>query len=60
METPMKKSLLALIALTALAAACHEQRQEPPIDESGIRARDAAAHRDLNRETPPPPANQAQ
>ena len=49
----MKKTLLALIALTALAAACHEQRQD---DE--VRAAAGDSQLELQRQTPPP-ANQA-
>jgi hypothetical protein len=55
----MKISILALIALAALAAACHEQRQDAPIDTNGIRARAADSNRDLERQTPPP-SNQNQ
>ena len=51
----MKMTVLALIALSALAAACHEQRQDPPLDTEGIRARAA----DSNRELPPPPPSDA-
>ena len=55
----MKRSVLALIALTALASACHEQRQEPPIDDAGIRAHAAQSQGDLQRQTPSP-SGQAQ
>lgn len=47
----MKKTILALLALTALAAACHERRQDPP-DDSGIRARANAADGDMQRQKP--------
>jgi nitrous oxide reductase accessory protein NosL len=49
----MKRTILALIALSALAAACHERR-ETPMDESGIRARAADSPGDLQRQQPPP------
>ena len=51
----MKKLAFDFIALSALAAACHEQRQDPPLDTEGIRARAA----DSNRELPPPPPSDA-
>ncbi|MDE2142662.1 MAG: hypothetical protein KGL74_13270 [Elusimicrobia bacterium] len=44
----MKRTLLILIALSALAAACHERRSDPPPDFDGARARSAAAHQDLD------------
>ncbi len=47
----MKKTILALLALTALAAACHERRQDP--DYNGVRARAAAAGDETMRQTPP-------
>jgi nitrous oxide reductase accessory protein NosL len=53
-EPTMKKSILALIALTALAAACHEQRQDAPMDDAGIRAHAADSQRDLQHQAPPP------
>ena len=55
----MNKSIIALIALTALAAACHEQRQDAPIDSAGIRARAAESQGELQRQTPPPSPDQA-
>ena len=51
----MKLSMLALIALTSLAAACHEQRQDAPIDDAGIRAHAAQSQGELQRQTPPSP-----
>ena len=53
-EMTMKRTLLALIALTALAAACHERRQETPIDAAGIRARAGDSQREVQQQTPPP------
>jgi nitrous oxide reductase accessory protein NosL len=50
----MKRTLLALIALTALAAACHEQRQ----DDDSTRAAAGDSQLELQRQTPPP-ASQA-
>jgi hypothetical protein len=52
-EIDMKRKILALIALAGLAAACHERRQEAPLDEAGIRARAAQSQGDLQRQTPP-------
>ncbi len=54
----MKKTILALLALTALAAACHERRQEPAPDYNGTRAHAADAQRDLQQQTPPPNQDQ--
>ena len=50
----MKKPILALIALTALASACHERRQEAPIDDAGIRAHAAESQSELQRQQPTP------
>ena len=50
----MKKTILALIALAALAAACHEQRQDAPINEAPVRAHSGDSQRELQRQTPPP------
>lgn len=49
---PMKKILLAVIALSALAAACHERRQTPP-DYEGVRARSEGAHGALDAQPVP-------
>lgn len=54
----MKMTMLALLALAALAAACHEQRQDPPIDTNGIRARAGQYNDELQRQTPPAPRAQ--
>ena len=56
----MKKELLALIALSALAAACHEQRRDPTPDEAGaVRARAGESQSELQKQQPPA-ADQAQ
>ena len=47
----MKKPLLVLIALSALAAACHERRSDPPPDFDGTRTRSEAAHQGLDRQS---------
>ncbi|HEX4046639.1 MAG TPA: hypothetical protein VH309_02330 [Elusimicrobiota bacterium] len=54
----MKKTILAVIALAALAAACHERRQDPPIDDAAIRVHAAQSQDDLHRQVPPPTSNQ--
>ena len=48
----MRPSLLIVIALSALAAACHERRQDPPRDDNGIRARSESAHGALDAQKP--------
>ena len=48
-----KTTLLALIALSALAAACHEQRQDPPPDYDAVRAHANEEHRDLQQQKAP-------
>ena len=45
----MKRTILALVALAALAA-CHEQRQDPPMDTAGIRARADKANAELSKQ----------
>jgi len=47
----MKRTILALLALAALAA-CHEQRQDPPIDAAGIRARADKSNAELSKQAP--------
>jgi hypothetical protein len=47
------KNLLVLIALSALAAACHERRQDPPPDYNGVRAHSESAHGSLDSQQPP-------
>lgn len=47
----MKRTILALLALAALAA-CHERRQDPPIDTAGIRARAAQSNAELSKQAP--------
>jgi hypothetical protein len=46
----MKASFLALIVLAALAAACHERRQDPRPDYDSIRAHSESAHGALDSE----------
>ena len=56
----MKKTLLALIALSALAAACHERRKDPTADEAeAVRARAGESQSELQKQQPPP-SDQAQ
>ena len=50
----MKKQILAMIALTSLLSACHERRQEPPIDDAAIRAHAAESQGELQRQSPTP------
>jgi nitrous oxide reductase accessory protein NosL len=52
----MKKMLFALIALTALASACHEEKQ----DDSATRVRAGDAQHELDQQKPTPPADPAQ
>lgn len=40
----MKKMLLALIALSALASACHERKQDPAPDYDSVRAHSESGH----------------
>jgi len=47
----MKTTIIAILALAALAA-CHEQRQDPPIDTAGIRAHAAQANDELSKQAP--------
>jgi hypothetical protein len=49
----MNRKIIALLALLGLAAACHEQRQDPPMDENAIRAHAAEAHSELDRQKTP-------
>lgn len=60
----MKRTILALIAVcavTALAAACHEQRKGPTEEEAApVRARAGAAQDELQQQTPPPSPDQGQ
>jgi nitrous oxide reductase accessory protein NosL len=46
----MNKNVLALILLSALAAACHERRKDAPPDYDAVRARSEAAHGALEQE----------
>lgn len=48
----MKKILLALIAASALCAACHERRQDPAPDYDGTRARSEASHGAMDAQGP--------
>jgi|GEM_PF-3641686 len=48
----MKKTVLALLALSALAAACHEQRQDPPPNYDGVRQDSQRNQRSLDQEQP--------
>lgn len=48
----MKKILLAVIAASALCAACHERKQDPAPDYDGARARSEAAHGALDASGP--------
>jgi hypothetical protein len=55
----MKKNLLALIALLAVAAlatACHEEK----VDDSATRVRAGDAQQELDQQKPAPPADSAQ
>jgi hypothetical protein len=54
-ETPMKKALLALIALAGLTAACHNQKQDPGPDVDATRARSEDAHKTLDQQVVPQP-----
>jgi hypothetical protein len=49
----MKMIVLGLIALSALCAACHEERQDPTPDYGAVRARAAASGNEVQRQTPP-------
>ncbi len=44
------KTLLALLALSALAAACHERKAEPRPDYEGSRSSSEKAHQSLDNE----------
>jgi len=46
----MKKTLLALIALSALAAACHERKEDPRPDYDGAKAASERSHSGLDAE----------
>lgn len=48
----MKKTLLALLVLSGLAAACHERKAatEPRPDYEGSRSASEKAHQSLDRE----------
>lgn len=47
----MKKTLLALLALSALAAACHERKAEPRPDYEGTRSASEKAHQSLDNQS---------
>jgi nitrous oxide reductase accessory protein NosL len=49
----MRKTMLAVLALAAFAAACHEQRQDPPPDYDGTRSDSARAQHGLDQEQVP-------
>jgi len=51
-ENMMKKTLLAVLALAALTAACHERREDAS-DYGGVRARSEASHDGLDAQQPP-------
>lgn len=44
----MNKLALALIVLSAFAAACHEQKKDPSPDDNAIRARSEQSHQSLD------------
>lgn len=46
----MKKTLLALIVLSAFAAACHERKAEPRPDYEGSNRASEKAHQSLDDE----------
>jgi nitrous oxide reductase accessory protein NosL len=46
----MKKTLLALIALSAFAAACHERKAEPRPNYEGSHSASDRAHDSLDKE----------
>lgn len=46
----MKKLLLALIVLSAFAAACHERKAEPRPDYEGSHRASEKAHQSLDNE----------
>lgn len=45
----MKKTALALLALAALTAACHNERPSPP-DYDSVRARSQSSQQGLDKE----------
>jgi len=47
----MKKILFALIALSSLAAACHERKDEPRPDYEGVKAASERAHTSQDAES---------
>jgi nitrous oxide reductase accessory protein NosL len=49
----MKKTVLAVLALAAFAAACHERRQDPPPDYDGARSDSNRAQHSLDQEPVP-------
>jgi nitrous oxide reductase accessory protein NosL len=46
----MKKTLLALLVLSAFAAACHERKAEPRPDYDGAHTDSEKAHKALDNE----------
>lgn len=46
----MKRTLLALIVLSAFAAACHERKTEPRPDYDGSHSASEKAHKSLDNE----------
>jgi nitrous oxide reductase accessory protein NosL len=57
----MKKIIFGLIALAALTAACHEQRQDPPPDYGAVKARANGAQGSMQKESDSQPhSDQAQ
>lgn len=46
----MKKTLLALIVLSAFAAACHERKAEPRPNYEGSKSASDRAHSSLDKE----------
>lgn len=46
----MKKTLLALIVLSAFAAACHERKAEPRPNYEGSSSASEKAHQSLDKE----------
>jgi hypothetical protein len=49
----MKIIAFGLIALAALSAACHEERQDPAPDYGAVRARASASGSEVQRQRPP-------
>jgi nitrous oxide reductase accessory protein NosL len=60
MENPVKKILFGLIALAALTAACHEERQDPPPDYGAVRAHSNNAQGQMGQESAAHPSDSGQ